>query len=82
MTPKLAAYIEAGKSLDDDERLEAARQLLLSLDGRDDDGDGTRAAWDDVIARRHDEVLAGSAELVDGRAAHARLRAELAGLGE
>jgi len=30
MTAKLAQYIETGKALDVDERLEAARQLLLS----------------------------------------------------
>ena len=36
MTPKLADYIEAGKALDVAERLEAAHQLLLSVDADDE----------------------------------------------
>lgn len=79
MTPKLAEYIEAGKALGADERLEAAHQLLLSVD-RDDDADQTQIdeAWDGVIQRRVSEILDGTAELVDGPTAHAQIRAELA----
>ena len=81
MTPKLADYIEAGKALDADERLEAAHQLLLSVD-RDADADQADidAAWDTVVGRRVSEIVSGTAELVDGREAHARVRAEVAAL--
>lgn len=81
MTPKLADYIEAGMALDADERLEAAHQLLLSVD-QDAGADKADidAAWDEVIDRRVDEILSGKAKLVDGREAHARVRAEIAAL--
>lgn len=81
MTPRLLDYIEAGKALDADERLEAAHQLLLSVDqdaetARDD----IDAAWDETIARRVSEIVSGTARLVNGREAHDRVRAELAAL--
>ena len=81
MTPKLADYIEAGKALDADERLEAAHQLLLSVD-RDADSDQTdiNAAWDKVVDRRVKEIISGEAALVDGREAHSQVRAEIAAL--
>lgn len=81
MTPKLADYIEAGKALDADERLEAAHQLLLSVD-RDADADqeDIDAAWNEVVNRRVSEIIGGTAKLVDGRDAHARVRAEVAAL--
>ena len=79
MTPKLADYIEAGKALDVAERLEAAHQLLLSVD-RDDDASEVEiaGAWDEVIDRRVGDIVTGGAKLVDGRDAHARVRAEIA----
>ena len=79
MTPKLADYIEAGKALDADERLEAAHQLLLSVD-RDVDATEAEVAssWDETIDRRVEGIVSGDAELVDGREAHARVRAEIA----
>lgn len=79
MASRLVAYIEAGKALGADERLEAARQLLLSVD-RDEsaDQDEIDSAWDEVIQRRVNEILDGSANLVDGPTAHAQIRAELA----
>lgn len=78
MIPKLAEYIEAGKALDADERLEAAHQLLLSVD-RDAGADQTEidAVWDEAIDRRVSEIVSGTAKLVDGRQAHARVRAEV-----
>lgn len=81
MTPKLADYIKAGKALGADERLDAAHQLLLSVD-RDADADQADidAAWDEVIHRRIREIVGGTARLVDGREAHARVRAEDAAL--
>lgn len=79
MTPKLADYIEAGKAFDAEERLEAAHQLLLSVDR---DAGMNQAdidtAWDGVIDRRVKEVLSGRAQLIDGREGLARIRAELA----
>jgi hypothetical protein len=83
MTPELADYIEAGKTLDVDERLEAARQLLLSVDHDPDaNQDDLDAVWDQVIDRRANEIFSGKAKLVDGRDAHAQLRAEVAALSE
>lgn len=81
MTARLADYIEAGKTLDADERLEAARQLLLSVDrdARADPAD-IEAAWAETVDRRVQEVADGTAQLVDGRAAHATVRAEVAAL--
>ncbi len=78
MTPRLAEYIEAGKTLDADERLEAAHQLLLSVE-RDADADRAEvaAAWDEVIERRSEEIIDGSATLIDGREGLARIRTEL-----
>jgi hypothetical protein len=76
MTPKLVDYIGAGKSLAAEERLEAAHQLLLSVD-RDVDHDQSTidAAWDEVVARRVQEIVSNSGKLVDGRDVHARVRA-------
>lgn len=81
MTPKLADYIEAGRALNADERLEAAHQLLLSVD-RDADGDQADidAAWDQVVDRRVKEIISGEAPLVDGREAHSQVRAEIAAI--
>lgn len=81
MTPRLADYIEAGKALEVDERLEAAHQLLLSVD-QDADADPAEisAAWDAVIDRRVEDVVSGRVTLVDGPEAHSRVRAEIAQL--
>ena len=79
MTPKLARYIEAGKSLDSEERLEAAHQLLLTIDTEPNASQNDiDAAWDEVVKGRVHEILTGDAKLVDGREAHARVRAEIA----
>jgi hypothetical protein len=83
MTPELAQYIEAGKALDADERLEAAHQLLLSVDQDLDVGQADiDASWDEVVGQRVKEITQGTAPLVDGREAHARVRAEIAALRE
>lgn len=81
MTPRLADYIEAGRALDAEERLEAAHQLLLSVDqdARSDQAD-IDTAWDEVIDRRADEIVSGRVELVDVDQSHAQLRAELAAM--
>lgn len=83
MTPNLADYIEAGKGLDADERLEAAHQLLLSVD-QDAGADKVDidATWDATIDRRVAEIMSGVAKLVDGHTAHARVRAEIEALRE
>lgn len=62
MTPKLADYIEAGKAFDAGERLEAAHQLLLSVD-RDAGVEQVDidAAWDETIDRRVGEIVSGTA---------------------
>jgi TolB-like protein len=79
MTPKLAEYIATGKALDAEERLEAAHQLLLSVD-QDASADQTdiEEAWAATIDRRVEEITSGQAELVDGPEGLTRIRAELA----
>jgi hypothetical protein len=79
MTPTLKDYIATGRALEVDERLEAARELLLSVDA-DAEADRARieSEWGDTVERRMDEVLAGEATLIDGRAGLDRLRSELA----
>ncbi|QIM16314.1 hypothetical protein G7067_07575 [Leucobacter insecticola] len=75
MNPHLTEYIERGKSLDADER-EIAALALQRVDAEEQaDID---AAWDQVISRRLEEVIDGSARLVDGRDGLARIRSELA----
>lgn len=79
MTPKLADYIEAGKALGADERLEAAHQLLLSVEqDADSDPVAVDTAWDQAIDRRVQQILNREAEVVDGPQAHAQVRAEIA----
>lgn len=81
MTPELAGYIEAGKALNADERLEAAHQLLLSVDqDAGVDQADIDAEWDEVVDRRVEEIVSGKTKLVEGRDAHARVRAEVAAL--
>ncbi|WP_104088012.1 addiction module protein [Cryobacterium sp. N19] len=75
MTPKLAAYIAAGKALDADER-EIAALALQQVDASDqaaiDD------AWDQVVGRRLDEIVSGKVEPVSGRETIAIARARSA----
>lgn len=81
MTPNLADYIAAGKALAADERLEAAHQLLLSVDQDTDVSKAeVDAAWDKAIDRRVSDIVQGNAGLVDGHEAHRRVRAEIAAL--
>ncbi len=78
MTPKLAAFIEQGKTLSAEERLEAARQLLLSVDS--DTGRGSvpvDPAWRTEIESRLVDVVAGKVELVDANETYDLLTAEL-----
>ncbi|HLS14422.1 MAG TPA: addiction module protein [Beutenbergiaceae bacterium] len=66
-------------AFDADERLEAARQLLLSVDqDADAEQSDIDSAWDEIIDRRVEEIVSGRANLVNGREAHARVRAEVA----
>lgn len=79
MTQELADYIEAGKALDVDERLEAARQLLLSVDHDPHVAqDRIDSEWDEVVDRRVGEILDGTARMVDGREGIAEIRRALA----
>lgn len=77
MTSGLADFIEAGKALDVDERIEAAHALLLSVDTAEAEPQrDIDEAWDRTIDRRVTEIVTGTAAMVDGPEAHARLRAE------
>lgn len=75
MTPKLSAYIAAGKALDADER-EIAALALQQVDEADqaaiDD------AWGEVIDRRLDELISGKVESVSGQETIAIARARSA----
>jgi len=62
-------------SLPENERAELARDLIRSLDA-EADPDAARK-WADEIERRARAVLDGTAELVDGNEALARVRAGL-----
>lgn len=78
MTPNLAAYIEQGKALSAEERLEAARQLVLSV--QPDTGPGSvtvGSAWRTEIESRLADVVAGKVELVDADETYDLLTAEL-----
>ena len=67
-------WLSAFTILDVDEHLEAARQLLLSVDQDVESSQGEiDAAWDETITHRVAEILNGSARLVDGRRAHERV---------
>ncbi|MFT4123434.1 MAG: addiction module protein [Microbacteriaceae bacterium] len=75
MTPELADYIEAGKSLDADDREIAA----LALQQVDEAAQAeTDAAWDEAIDRRLDELTSGKVTPVSGRETRAMGRALLA----
>jgi len=79
MTPKLSEYIEAGKQLTVDERLEVAHQLLLSVqDGGEHKPAG--AEWEAELLQRAQEALDGTAVLHDVDESHARIREELAAM--
>lgn len=80
MTPKLAEYIEAGKQLTVDERLEAAHQLLLSVQHDDGEKVPVGAEWEAELLRRAEETLDGTAVLHDVDESHAQIRAELAAM--
>ena len=71
MTPKLGDYIEAGKALEVDERLEAPHQLLLSVD-RDVEASENEiaSAWEESIDRRVAAIVSAEAAIVYGREAH------------
>lgn len=75
MTPRLAAYIEAGKALDLDER-EIAALALQHLDVQEQAQ--VDEAWRDEIDRRLQEVLSGRVQLVSGEETHAMAREMLA----
>lgn len=75
MRPKLADYIEAGKALDADER-EIAALALQQVD--ETEQSEIDAAWDEVIARRLDELVSGKIKPVSGRETLAMGRALLA----
>ena len=78
MTPKLADHIGAGRALEADERLEAAHQLLLSVDQDADSNPAeVEASWRDEIGSRVDDILAGKVELVDADETYRMLSAEL-----
>lgn len=78
MTPKLTEYIEAGKQLSIDERLEVAHQLLLSVQHDEGEPRPVGEAWETEILQRAKDALEGGAVLHDVGESHARLRAELA----
>lgn len=75
MTSKLAAVIEAGKSLDADER-EIAALALQQVD--ETEQAEVDAAWDEAIDRRLDELTKGAVAPVSGRETIAIARARSA----
>lgn len=80
MTPKLTEYIEAGKQLTIDERLEAAHQLLLSVQGDGGEQESVGAEWEAELLQRAQAALGGTAMLHDVDESHAQIREELAAM--
>ncbi|QDO88636.1 addiction module protein [Ornithinimicrobium ciconiae] len=78
MTSNLTEYIEAGKQFTRDERLEAAHQLLLSVQQDEGDESPNGAEWEAELLRRAQEALDGTPTLHDVGESHAKIRAELA----
>lgn len=66
---------EQALALSEHERAELARELIHSLDGTPDP-DASRK-WAEIVERRAREVLDGTAELADGKAAIERVRARI-----
>ncbi|WP_256839356.1 addiction module protein [Ornithinimicrobium faecis] len=80
MTSNLTEYIEAGKQLTLDERLEAAHQLLLSVQDDETEQLPDGMEWEAELMRRAGEALDGTATLHDVGESHAKIRTELAAL--
>jgi putative addiction module component (TIGR02574 family) len=77
----LGTVLEQALQLSDDERGELIARLLGSFeptDGDEVDGAAWGEAWSAEIERRLAEVRDGTAELVDGDEARARIRAAIA----
>lgn len=83
MTPLEDKLLADALALPRAERRNLVRALVLSLD-EDEQGEAQIAeenrarAWNQVIARRTDDVLTGQVERVDGQQVHDELRAHLA----
>ena len=75
MNKRLTEYIESGKQLDDVEREVAALELQRVSDS---DRAEIDAAWKNEISRRVEEIVDGSAQLIDGPESLANIKAELA----
>ncbi|MGO1544053.1 MAG: addiction module protein [Gulosibacter sp.] len=75
MKPNLPDYIEAGKSLDSDER-EIAALALQHVD--EDEQAEIDAAWAEVIEQRLEELTSGAVKPVSGKETLAMGRAMLA----
>lgn len=77
MTPMLAEYIAAGRSLSADEReLAAVAPQQIS----DDEQAEVDAAWRSELRRRIDDIESGKVELLDADEVHAQIRAKLAAM--
>lgn len=78
VTPRLAEYIQAGKQLTVDERLEAAHQLLKSVHDGGRYDEPAEDEWVAELERRANDILSGTVAAVNGPESCARIRAELA----
>ena len=79
MTVDLGAVIEAGMTLDPDERAIAAHRLLESLhEEQDATTDDVDAAWLAEVERRLEEILSGRARMISVENSHAEIRRSLA----
>jgi putative addiction module component (TIGR02574 family) len=72
MTEAAERLLHDALELSHDERAALALRLSESLDGPPDEG--AEAAWANLIARRVQEVQAGTAKLVSAEAAVSRAR--------
>ena len=53
-------------ALTEQERAQLAHELIVSLDGPEEDADEVEAAWEVEIERRLAEVEIGTVKLIDG----------------
>lgn len=64
MSAVLKQIHELLPALTEQERAQLAHELIVSLDGPEEDADEAEAAWEAEIERRLDEVESGKAKMV------------------
>lgn len=74
----LDSVLNAALALPVDDRSRLIQRLIETLEGDDDASHGAEDAWAEVVERRVADLDAGRAHVIDGKAAIAKARQELA----